>query len=528
MNDELKSYDAVLFRQVFRQVGIIVGIILLSRFTKNWAVAGLALYGILSALKQRQGPTLIVYLLLAFLPMVSPVLMPRYLHFMAIARLSTLAMTCALILTGDNRDGRNQIPLGTIYPFLLMAVLSSIEGYCPVISYLKIVNFFIFITGIYIGTKNIDQCPDALLQLKYTFLAIVLLLVYGSLATLPFPSVAYFTSLRNIIAEFGFDYADAYFSDAYGRTGLFTGITVHSQFLGPTVACCFAWLLCDMVIVERRFSSLHIALLLPIPFIAYMTRSRLAFLVLAVSIAFIAFYCVPNARGVTRVRTRISNVMLVIIVVMLGVAVAFEIRGGYITKWLRKTNDVDSDARSLSAAVTESRQGKIGECIHDFHQNTLFGKGFQVDRTTKSRFETGQVSVFSASIEKGLLPLMVLGETGILGSAAFVIFLIVFFVTCHQRHYTATLTLFCVYLSTNLAEATFFAPSGGGGVQWILMVVGGFVIDMNREAERRAEIVSETTMQALPTPLLPMTGHGMEQVEEAGEQLDQDKGGGAP
>ena len=167
--------DRQLCREVFRQALIIVGIVVLSRFTKNWAVAGLALYGILSALKQRQGPTLIVYLLLAFLPMVSPILMPRYEHFSAIARLSSLAMTCALILTGDNRDGRNQIPLGTIYLFLLMAALSSIEGYCPVISYLKIVNFFIFITGIYIGTKNINRCPEALYQIKSTFLAIILL-----------------------------------------------------------------------------------------------------------------------------------------------------------------------------------------------------------------------------------------------------------------------------------------------------------------------------------------------------------------
>ena len=42
MNDEVKTFDAVLFRQVFRQVWIIVGIILLSRFTRNFAVVGAA------------------------------------------------------------------------------------------------------------------------------------------------------------------------------------------------------------------------------------------------------------------------------------------------------------------------------------------------------------------------------------------------------------------------------------------------------------------------------------------------------
>ncbi|MBR3924992.1 MAG: hypothetical protein IKJ45_17875, partial [Kiritimatiellae bacterium] len=292
MKDEVKPYDALLCRQVFRQVWIIVGIILLSRFTKNWAVAGLAVYGIWNALKQKAGPTLIVYLLLAFLPMINPLIMPRYHHFTAIARLSTLAMTGALILTGDSRSGSQHIPLEGLYPYLLVAVVSSIEGYCPIISYLKIVNVFIFITGIYIGTKNIHQCPAALHQVRHAILAIILLLVYGSLGSLSFPSVAYYTSLRSKVAEFGMAYADEYFSEHAGMSGLFTGISVHSQFLGPMLACCFAWLLCDMIIVERRFSPLHIALLLPIPIMAYMTRSRLAFLVLVVSVVFILFYCI--------------------------------------------------------------------------------------------------------------------------------------------------------------------------------------------------------------------------------------------
>ncbi len=497
MNDKIKTFDALLFRQVFRQALIIVGIVLLSRFTKNWAVAGLALYGILSALKQRLGPTFVVYLLLAFLPMVSPIFMPRYHHFSLIARLSTLAMTCALILTGDNRDGHNQIPLGAIYPFLLFAALSSIEGYCPIISYLKMCNFFFFITGIYIGTKNIDRSPEAIHQLRHAFLAIVLLLVYGSLATLAFPSVAYYTSMKSIVMEYGYTYADEFFQDSVGRQHLFTGITVHSQFLGPMLGCCFAWLLCDMLIAERKLSPLHIALLLPIPVMAYMTRSRLAFVVLAAAVAMVAFYCIPKATIPKKVRGLFSNIMLVMAICFCILAVVQEVRGNTISKWLRKTEDVATDDRSLGKAVTASRQGKIAECLDDFHQNTLWGKGFQVDRTTKHRLEIGAVSLFSASIEKGVLPLMVLGETGLIGTIAFVIFLVVFFISCHQRHYTATLTLFTIYLSTNMAEATFFAPSGGGGVQWIMMAVGGFVIDMSREAERKAEM---STIPILPLP----------------------------
>ncbi len=500
MKDTVQSYDALLCRQVFRQALIIVGIVLLSRFTRNWAVAGVACYGILSALKQRSGPTLVVYLLLAFLPMVSPIFMPRYQHFSAIARLSTLAMTCALILTGDNRDGHNQIPLGAIYPFLLLAALSSIEGYCPIISYLKICNFFFFITGIYIGTKNIDHSPESIRQLKYAFLAIIFLLVYGSLATLAFPSVAYYTSMKSIVLEYGYSYADEVVRESIGRQKLFTGITVHSQFLGPVLGCCFAWLLCDMLIAERKFSPLHIALLLPIPVMAYMTRSRLAFVVLATAVAMVALYCINKAPIPEIVRGRFSNIMLVIAIFFGALAVMGEVRGGMISKWLRKTEDVAVDQRSLREAVTGSRQGKIAECLDDFRKNTLWGKGFQVDRTTQARYDSGAVSLFSASIEKGLLPLMVLGETGLIGTVAFVTFLVVFFVSCHQRHYTATLALFTVYLSTNMAEATFFSPAGGGGVQWIMMVVGGFVIDMSCEAKRQEEIAESIPITLSPRP----------------------------
>ena len=121
---------------------------------------------------------------------------------------------------------------------------------------------------------------------------------------------------------------------------------------------------------------------------------------------------------------------------------------------------------------------------------------------------------------------MVLGETGILGSITFVIFLIVFFVTCHQRHYTATLTLFAVYLSTNMAEATFFAPAGGGGVQWILMVVGGFVIDMNREVERQKEISNSSQVIDIQYPNPDLSGVCIE--EQIGHQLGQDAREGEP
>ncbi len=371
-----------------------------------------------------------------------------------------------------------------------MAAISSIEGYCPVISYLKIINFFVFIAGLCLGTKRIDRHPRDLRQIRCAILAIIALLTYGSLLTLPFPSIAYFTSLKDIVIEHGTQYADEAFHEYTGSAGLFTGITAHSQFLGPVLACAFAWLLCDMLLVERAFSPIHIALLVPIPVLAYMTRSRLAFVVLASSMAMVGAYCIPYSAIPQRLQARFSSGMVLMAFLLLVAASVFELQNGTVSKWLRKTDEVALDSRSLGEAVTESRLGLIQKNVRDFKRSIILGSGFQVDDLTKTKYQSGQVSLFSASIEKGLLPLMILGETGLAGGIVFALFLITFYVKCHARRFTATLTLFTVYLSSNMAEATFFAPSGGGGVLWILMVVGGFVIDMSRLADRRAKALT--------------------------------------
>ena len=78
---------------------------------------------------------------------------------------------------------------------------------------------------------------------------------------------------------------------------------------------------------------------------------------------------------------------------------------------------------------------------------------------------------------------MILGETGIFGAATFLFFLILFYHGASRKGYTASLTLFSLLLGTNMAEATFFSPGGGGGLFWMFTVCGGFLIDMYLKTE---------------------------------------------
>ena len=55
--------------------------------------------------------------------------------------------------------------------------------------------------------------------------------------------------------------------------------------------------------------------------------------------------------------------------------------------------------------------------------------------------------------------------------------LVSFFVACAQRKYFITMSLFAVFLMSNMGEATLFSPGGIGGILWMICVVGGFTLD---------------------------------------------------
>jgi hypothetical protein len=127
----------------------------------------------------------------------------------------------------------------------------------------------------------------------------------------------------------------------------------------------------------------------------------------------------------------------------------------------------------------------------------MWGMGFQVIADHPRLYQQGKISLFSAPIEKGILPIMVLGETGIIGTAAFLLFLFMFYHDASRKGYTATLTLFSILLGTNFAEATFFSPGGAGGVFWMFTVCGGFLIDMSLKVSN-AELPADTAKGAPP------------------------------
>lgn len=274
-----------------------------------------------------------------------------------------------------------------------------------------------------------------------------------------------------------------------GSMQLFCGVTNQSQCLATVLPVSISWLACDMFFVEKRLSKFHlltIALGLPL---VYLTRSRSALLTSVVGACFIYGYCLRKINIRPQIRRKIKSAMYVFAAGVMLVVGVMEAKDQSISKWLRKTDDLAGDTRELGDAFTSSRQGLIDMSMADFRANPFFGKGFQVMEYMKYAFKKNDGLILSASIEKGVLPVMVLGETGIVGSIFFWLFIITFYATCARKKYYCCATLHTVFFATNMAESTYFSPGGAGGYMWVMCVGGGFVIDMIALYHRRMEAI---------------------------------------
>jgi hypothetical protein len=480
------------FPKVVKSILLIALSIVLCRVTHGYFAGILALLGIAWAFRNDQGRAASCYMLFPFLVIMNPFILPKEGICGLALRFGPIIMAVALFLSGSKKVGRHTIPIGAISFYLVVAAISSISGYAPRISFLKIVNFVVLIVGIWFGLKNIDGNHEASVNMRCFFLGMTVVLVGGSLVTLFFPAIGYLTSVSYYLQaapDLSMEELDAIVTSG-GGVRLFAGITNQSQCLAVLMPCTLAWLACDMLFVERRISLFHLALLLAGLPLVYMTRARIAFLVTAAAILLIYLWCFRKIRMPEKVKSSLNILMVLGAVSLAGYGIYAEKTDSAITKWLRKTEDVASDSRSFSDALTSSRMGLVEESLRDFRRNPLLGKGFQVTEDMKNL----RGFRLSAPIEKGVLPAMILGETGVVGLIAFIVFLLSFYVGCIKRRLIVTMSLFTIFLACNMAEAVFFSPGGVGGILWVVCVAGGFIIDTHIKLRNRAE----AAMMALP------------------------------
>ena len=468
-----------IYKQAAKILALLVASIVLTRFSRGLWLGVLTLSGVVCALSNKPGKALSIYLIIVSMVGINPILLPVSGYFSILVRFGPLLVGLALMIRGLSSGGQSRVPLGMLVAFLLVASISSMGGWAPMVSYFKLINFFVFLLGLWFGLTALGKDGFGIDYLRSTFLAYSVFLIFGSAVLLPFPGISTLSGFELALREGNVEAANMAMMSSEGTAALFCGVTRQSQFFAILAGIVLAWVIADMLFIEKRFSKLHLALIgVGIPLL-YLSRSRAGLLALMVGIMMVAVW-LPNKIALPpmikrHVKTGVSTM------IVLGIigAVISEISNDSISQWLRKTEDVEGDRRSLSEAVTSSRQGLIDESMRDFKRNPLFGSGFQVaEYTAEQVARSGSGLVISAPIEKGVLPIMVLGETGVVGAIVFAIFLISFYTTSCKRRLYVTAALFTVLLATNMGEATFFSPGGSGGLLWTISIIGGYCIDM--------------------------------------------------
>lgn len=477
-----------IYVQAAKIMAMMVVSMVLARFSAGFFLGVIVLAGMWCAFTEKFGWAIACYLFLTFCVTINPLLLPpNGVQWSILYRFGPLSIAFILIISAMRRHGNHRIPFGGIIPFLVVACISSVNGWFPSISYMKLINYSGFIAGLWLGTQNLHKRPEDMFIVRATVLAMIGIIVYFSIAFIPYPAVSFATGLRGALAYGGVEYANEVAKEITGdsayASSLFCGILNHSQAMSPIAGLAFAFVACDMLFVEKRFRIPHLITLMCLVPILFMTRSRLAFMILLASLIIINFYTVRKIGVNRRVKQAMTNGMMAFTGLIIIFAVVMEVKDHSISRWLRKTDDLGGDTRGLKEALTSSRQGLIEYSLWEFRRNPVFGQGFQVMQEHQYMFKKGEM-VFSAPIEKGVLPVMVLGETGVVGSIFFAFFVISFLVAASSRKLYITLTMFLLLLVSNMGEATFFSPGGVGGVLYMMSIVGGFALDSVLKGEK--------------------------------------------
>lgn len=470
------------YKQSLKTLAIFCLYIVLVRITSGAFLGIMSVMGMVWAFNGKVGKAISIYVMIAFMVIMNPNILPKVGIMYGLGlRVGPLLLGLALVCKGFSSHSRRRLPLGVMLAYLVVAIISSINGWSPRISYMKLANFAVFFVGIWLGTQSLEYDRLGIGVLRSTFFALAVFLIIGSVALMPFPALSTMSGLQQMQFTGNLAVLNKILEEAAigGEMFLFCGVTMHSQALSPMLACIFAWLACDLLFVEERFRWPHVILIaLSLP-LMYKTRSRVALLTLTVSLLLIYFYLPRHIAMRSFVRRWMGSMLSVFGIVVVVLVVISEVQSDAISKWMRKTDDLDADRRSLSEAFTASRQGLVEECMSDFRRNPVFGSGFQVSWFTEELAQGQGGLVLTSPIEKGVLPLMVLGETGLVGEIVFIAFLFSFFSGGRCRRLYITVTMMCVLLVTNLGEATFFSPGGIGATLWIVCIVGGYTLDMS-------------------------------------------------
>lgn len=451
------------------------------KVTQGYIVAVMPIYLLILIAQKKSVEVLFWVLTLIVSSIGNPLIYPSGSVVMLVMRLTLLSISIFLVM----RIAGKRVPvfirplLGILF-YIAWEALVSMQGYSPVISYLKLLLFVPLYLTVYAIACDVTTSPQAdAKQIHAAVLAISILLIGGSMVLLGFPSIGQMVAMRQVME--GGDAAEIVQNISAGEsTSLFCGMCIHSQALGPVIALMSVLVFSDYVFGLRRKDWIYFGLLLSCPILIYKTSCRTAMGAYLAGMG-MALFLFMQARTVgQRWKGRVLMSIFALGVLSL-VALMFvpDVRERAL-KFALKFSGQYSSTRDLTMdRLTSSRQAAIETSLAGFRKKPLWGNGFQVGWWMARERRKGWVSYVSASIEKGVWPSAVLEEGGLIGFVLFAGFLFATIVTLIKRRAYCGVCVLWTFSFSNLGEFNFFTMSSIGGFGWA-MVFAGLILDGQR------------------------------------------------
>jgi len=249
----------------------------------------------------------------------------------------------------------------------------------------------------------------------------------------------------------------------------FQGVLNHPQVFGPAMALLGAWS-CGRILESRRPPWSELAVLGASIVLVVLSEARTAGFALVLGVTIAVGVVWVRARASTKVvlpglgsqRVRSVAILAVVLIVLGGATFAERIET-YIMK--------RGQATSLAGAYETSRGRAIEKMLPNIQSNPLLGSGFGI-ASDPGDMVIKRDPVFGlpvgAAVEKGVLPVAVLEELGLLGFVAVTAWIWVFLGRVAKAG-VAPLAVSITAFVLNMGEATLFSVGGLGLLSLIIM-----------------------------------------------------------
>jgi len=369
-----------------------------------------------------------------------------------IGPLSWLILLLALARNMTAVKGGVLIKLLAVWLFgLVVTGLTFVSSQYPMVSLMKLLSFAIGASTVLICCEALDK--NELKHLWVWIMALFSAVILLSLATLPFPSLA------------------------YHRGAGFQGILNHPQSLGALIAPFASWLLASVFFQKKSLISMPVFLSCLLIAISIISETRTAMVAVALALfgSFLVFISTQKQfkglGSLSKTLLKSGTVLLMGILVLLSYRPAQEVFMSYVFK---------RESQNLEEALS-SRSGGIEMQWQNFLDKPVAGWGFGIypGDTFSKDVHTFMGIPISAPVEKGFIPTALLEEVGIAGALCFAFLLVTLIRFAARSRDIRWLAVFFSCLFVNLGEMVFFSAGGIGIFYWVLMGLAGVAYKLN-------------------------------------------------